>query len=335
MLIANDLKKTFKIKEKKKWYSIGDYKEIEAVNGLSIKIEPGKIVGLLGVNGAGKTTTIKMLSTMLAPTKGTLKVDGIDGIKEPQKVRKIINVISGGERNIYSRLTAKENLDYFGSLYNLNKRELEEYCELSLRLVGLEKSNTPVERFSKGMKQRLQIARGLINNPKYLFLDEPTLGLDIAIAKDLRSYIKNLATEYNKGILLTTHYISEVEELCDWVYVIDKGSLLIEGTPEDIINKVKPEIKITILVPNLNEDLKNYLNKLRYQNCNVEFKQKADLIEINVISSENITSQLMKKIMNNEIPILDLTLKEANLESALLKLASEEEVLQNVLVTSH
>lgn len=335
MLIANNLKKTFKIKEKKKWFSIGNYKKIEAVNDLSINIDPGKIVGLLGVNGAGKTTTIKMLSTMLAPTKGTLKVDGIDGIKEPQKVRKIINVISGGERNIYSRLTAKENLYYFGSLYNLNKSELEEYCELSLRLVGLEESNTPVERFSKGMKQRLQIARGLINNPKYLFLDEPTLGLDIAIAKDLRSYIKNLANEYNKGILLTTHYISEVEELCDWVYVIDKGSLLIEGTPEDIIDAVKPEIKITILVPNLNEDLKNYLKKLRYQNCNVEFKKKADLIEINVTSSENLTYQLMENIMNYEIPILDLTLKEANLESALLKLASEEEVFQNVLVTSH
>ncbi|MCU5078599.1 ABC transporter ATP-binding protein [Bacillus cereus] len=335
MLIANNLKKVYTLREKKKWYSPGTLKDVEAVKGLSIKIEPGQIVGLLGINGAGKTTTIKMLSTMLEPTAGTLQVDGIDGIKDPQKVRKIVNVISGGERNIYWRLTARENLEYFGSLYNLNKKQLEDYCESSLRLVGLEDSTTPVERFSKGMKQRLQIARGLINNPKYLFLDEPTLGLDIAIAKDLRGYIRNLATEYNKGILLTTHYISEVEELCDWVYVIDKGNLVIEGTPKDIIKAVKPEIKIVLLVPYLNENLKKQLNSLNEQNCNVEFEDKANIIEISVISKENMTSQLIKLLMNYEVPILNLTVKEANLESALLKLASEEEVSPNVLVTSH
>jgi ABC-2 type transport system ATP-binding protein len=142
-------------------------------------------------------------------------------------------MIAGGERMIYWRLTAKENLEYFGRLYNIPKGLLRERMEQLLGYVGLqEKEDTPVEQYSKGMKQRLQIARGLINDPKYIFMDEPTLGLDAPIARELRAFTRKLAKEQQKGILLTSHYIHEIEELCDYVYIIDKGKKLMEGVPK-------------------------------------------------------------------------------------------------------
>ena len=162
-------------------------------------------------------------------------------------VKERINMISGGERNLYWRLTAQENLRYFGSLYGIGKKELEERIGELLKTVGLEEAkDIPVERYSKGMKQRLQIARGLINEPEYLFLDEPTLGLDILIAKEIRELIHSLAKERGKGILLTTHYISEAEELCDYIYVLDQGQIIARGTKEELkeIFKVKPRMVV-------------------------------------------------------------------------------------------
>ena len=137
-------------------------------------------------------------------------MNGVDAVKNHRWVKERINVISGGERNLYWRLTAIENLKYFGSLYGLSGVKLKEKIAELLKIVGLEEAeDIPVERYSKGMKQRLQIARGLINDPEYIFLDEPTLGLDIVIAKEIRTMIKELAQEGKKGVLLTTHYISE------------------------------------------------------------------------------------------------------------------------------
>ncbi|MEM5597276.1 ABC transporter ATP-binding protein [Niallia circulans] len=148
-------------------------------------------------------------------------------------------MIAGGERMLYWRLTGSENLRYFGKLYQLSGLELEKRIAYLLDQVGLkEAKDIPVELYSKGMKQRLQIARGLINDPKYLFLDEPTLGLDAPVAKQLRGLVKNLAKQEDKGILLTSHYLEEVEELCDRIYIIEKGSIILDGTPEKIISSV-------------------------------------------------------------------------------------------------
>lgn len=213
-------------------------KEVTAVNDLSMRIPKGKITGLLGINGAGKTTTVKMLSTLLDPTSGEIKMDGIPYRNIERQIKAKINMIAGGERMIYWRLTARENLRYFGYLYGLNGKALKSRIETLLSLTGLsESADIPVENFSKGMKQRLQIARGMINDPEYIFLDEPTLGLDIEIAKEMRAFLKTLVEVDKKGILLTTHYMNEVEELCDYIYILHKGTLIEEGTPEEIIRK--------------------------------------------------------------------------------------------------
>ena len=190
MLIAKGLKKNYITKEKKGFLKSSS-KTVEAVKSLDLTVESGKIVGLLGLNGAGKTTTIKMLSTLLEPDEGNCSIDGLDLIKDAYKIKHIVNMIAGGERMVYWRLTARENLEYFGKLYNLPNNILKTRIDNLIEFVGLsERANEAVENYSKGMKQRLQIARGLINNPKYLFMDEPTLGLNAPIARDLRKFTK-------------------------------------------------------------------------------------------------------------------------------------------------
>ena len=180
---CNSFKKIIYNKEKKVFFKTLSVNTIKAVDDVSLKIEKGKITGLLGINGAGKTTLIKMLTTMISPSSGSITLDELDAVKQHMVAKTRINLISGGERNIYWRLTAKENLEYFGRLYGLNKNELESRIEEILKIVELyDSKDITVEKYSKGMKQRLQIARGLINNPDYIFLDEPTLGLDVVIA---------------------------------------------------------------------------------------------------------------------------------------------------------
>lgn len=247
MIQAEHLSKTYVLKEKSHLFGKKKVRQISAVRDISLEIPKGKITGVLGINGAGKTTTIRMLASLITPTSGSLTMDGVDAVKNHLWVKERINMISGGERNLYWRLTAQENLRYFGSLYGIGKKELEERIGELLKTVGLEEAkDIPVERYSKGMKQRLQIARGLINEPEYLFLDEPTLGLDILIAKEIRELIHSLAKERGKGILLTTHYISEAEELCDYIYVLDQGQIIARGTKEELkeIFKVKPRMVV-------------------------------------------------------------------------------------------
>lgn len=247
MIQAEHLSKTYVLKEKSHLFGKKKVRQISAVSDISLEIPKGKITGVLGINGAGKTTTIRMLASLITPTSGSLTMDGVDAVKNHLWVKERINMISGGERNLYWRLTAQENLRYFGSLYGIGKKELEERIGELLKTVGLEEAkDIPVERYSKGMKQRLQIARGLINEPEYLFLDEPTLGLDILIAKEIRELIHSLAKERGKGILLTTHYISEAEELCDYIYVLDQGQIIARGTKEELkeIFKVKPRMVV-------------------------------------------------------------------------------------------
>lgn len=235
MIVIKNISKKFILRKKKKWFLSRKYEYKSALTDLSLEIPKGSIVGLLGVNGAGKSTLIKILTTLLSPSSGTYSIDGIDALKNYKIAKEKINLIAGGERSIYWRLTARENLEYFGSLYGLKKDELEHAIKESLVVAELDTvADIPVEQYSKGMKQRLQIARGIINDPEYLFLDEPTLGLDILIAKEFRKYIKKLSKENGKGILLTTHYILEAEELCDYIYIIHEGRLVVEGTPEQI-----------------------------------------------------------------------------------------------------
>ena len=321
MIEVKNIKKKYR-KINKKGVLKNNYQDFEAVKNISMKIEEGKIVGLLGINGSGKTTTIKMLSTLLTPDSGSIVIDNMDSVKDGKQIRSIINMIAGGERMIYWRLTPRENLQYFGSLYGIDKEVLDKRIDELLSFVGLlANADQPVETFSKGMKQRLQIARGLINNPKYIFLDEPTLGLDVSIASEIRKFLKKLADINHKGILLTSHYINEIEEICDYIYVIDNGLNFMEGTPENIINKLSTyKEKFIIKVSNIDENLKLELMRFSNEtNSLVDFDLNNSEIKV-VITNNNVQEHLLS-IIYKYSNIIKFTSDSPTLEEVMLKLS--------------
>ncbi|UUZ60438.1 ABC transporter ATP-binding protein [Nocardioides sp. B-3] len=209
-------------------------KDVEAVKGVSFEIAPGELFGLLGPNGAGKTTTIKMLITLLIPTSGRANVLGHDVVHDVREVRRRIGYVFGGDRGLYERLSGLDNLRYFSELYGVPPREQKKRIGELLELVGLTgREGERVEGYSRGMRQRLHIARGLLHDPDVFFLDEPSIGIDPVGARELRATIAGLR-EQGKTVLLTTHYMFEADELCDRIAVIRSGEIVAEGTPAEL-----------------------------------------------------------------------------------------------------
>ncbi len=208
--------------------------EVAALSDVSFSVDAGELFGLLGPNGAGKTTSIKILTTLLLPSSGRARVLGHDPASEPAKVRPMIGYVFGGDRGLYDRLSARDNLSYFADVYRVPIREKARRIEELLELVGLRgRERERVETFSRGMRQRLHIARGLLHDPTVLFLDEPTIGLDPVGARELRETVSALR-DSGKTILLTTHYMYEADELCGRVAVINGGRIVAEGTPASL-----------------------------------------------------------------------------------------------------
>jgi ABC-2 type transport system ATP-binding protein len=228
--------------------------QVEAVRGVSFAIEEGELFGLLGPNGAGKTTTIKMLITLLLPTAGTARVLGRDVVEHARWVRQRIGYVFGGDRGLYERLSGTDNLRYFSELYGVEPRRQRERIGELLELVGLAgREKERVEGYSRGMRQRLHIARGLLHDPPVLFLDEPTIGVDPVGARELRAMIGTLK-QAGKTVLLTTHYMFEADELCDRIAVINKGEIVAEGTPRMLKEIVAERTVVEIEAFGISED---------------------------------------------------------------------------------
>jgi ABC-2 type transport system ATP-binding protein len=220
--------------------------EVHALGGISFEVERGELFGLLGPNGAGKTTTIKILTTLLLPTSGTARVLGFDPANQAGEVRRRIGHVFGGDRVLYDRLSALDNLKYFADLYRVPVREKRRRIAEMLELVGLQgRERERVETYSRGMRQRLHIARGLLHDPEILFLDEPTIGLDPVGAREVRETIGGLRDQ-GKTILLTTHYMYEADELCQRIAVIAGGLFVAAGTPAELKARVVDRTVIEI-----------------------------------------------------------------------------------------
>lgn len=321
MLVAKNLQKTYQQKRSNGFWRRSSKTLVPAVKSVSISIEKGKITGLLGINGAGKTTTIKMLSGLIAPDGGTIEVienaRRFDGIRHYQALKQRINMVTGGERNLYWRLSAKQNLAYFGALYGLKGKVLAQRIEQLLEVVELTaNADQPVEQFSKGMKQRLQIARGLINQPDYLFLDEPTLGLDIGIAQKLRQQIKQLKAD--TGILLTTHYIAEAEALCDDIIVLNQGEIIAQGTPAQLKQQLtfEPSVNVQGVVASPAQQLRltNWCLAHGYT-----LQTGPDALSVQGCAAAALATQLSELSINFQ----QLGMAEPSLEDALLALSQE------------
>jgi ABC-2 type transport system ATP-binding protein len=216
---------------------------VVALDGVDLDVESGELFGLLGPNGAGKTTLIKILTTLLTPTSGEARIFGFDVMKDTKRIRRIMNMVAGGEQSGYGILTVREQLWMFSQFYGLPSAEGWKRTDALLERVGLaEKRLARVSTLSTGERQKMNLGRGLMNDPWVLFLDEPTLGLDVAAARSLRELIVEWKQAVpGRTILLTTHYMAEADELCDRIAIVDRGRILAIGTPEELKRRVQRE----------------------------------------------------------------------------------------------
>jgi ABC-2 type transport system ATP-binding protein len=301
-----------------------------AVDHIGFHIEKGELFGLLGPNGAGKTTTIKLLCTLLIPDEGRATVNGYDVLKQAEEVQKCIGVVTGGERGLYWRLTGRENLWFFSQLYNVPERVAKERIEKLLKLVELEeRADEQVEKYSRGMKQRLHIVRGLVNDPPILLLDEPTLGLDPASARVVRDFIKeNLQAKENKTILLTTHYMEEADQLCNRIAIIDYGKIVALDTPENLKKQIQKTDIVEIRVSNLRQEDSEKLENIKGVKKSVaEFKDPTigeATLRIYAEEAEEIIPLTTEFLIRNKAKILMLEQTKPTLEDVFISLTGRK-----------
>ena len=297
--------------------------EVEAVRGVSFEIGTGELFGLLGPNGAGKTTTIKMLITLLIPTSGSARVLGRDVVEDAKWVRQRIGYVFGGDRGLYERLSALDNLRYFAELYGVEPRSQRARIDELLQLVGLEgRERERVEGFSRGMRQRLHIARGLLHDPPVLFLDEPTIGVDPVGARELRATIAGLRAS-GKTVLLTTHYMFEADELCDRIAVIAKGRIVAEGTPRDLKSRVGEGIVVEIEVYGIEDATVESLRSVEGVTAvAVEDRDQAQVVVVRVMVGHSPTQAILARL--DGVSVGRVTTREPTLEDAYVALVTAE-----------
>jgi ABC-2 type transport system ATP-binding protein len=294
-------------------------KEVVAVDGISFAVREGELFGLLGPNGAGKTTTVKMLTTLLIPTSGSARVLGMDIVSQANDVRARIGFIFGGERGLYWRLSGIDNLRYFASLYHVAPDLAHERIPYLLDLVGLaDRGQEKVEGYSRGMKQRLHIARTLLHDPEVLFLDEPTMGLDPVGARELRQVVRNLQAE-RKTILLTTHYMFEADALCERIAVIDKGKIVALDTPEALKNQVSDLSVIEIETYGVPEEIVGRIRTLPFiDTISVEDQDQKQSLHVHTALGSEAVPPILK--MLESVRVGRVAVREPTLEDAYVRL---------------
>jgi len=294
-------------------------KEILAVDDVSFSVGDGELFGLLGPNGAGKTTTIKMLTTLLIPTAGSASILGLDVVRDAAAVRPRIGFIFGGERGLYWRLSGYDNLRYFASLYHVEpgtaKKRIPELIEL-VGLTGREKER--VEGYSRGMRQRLHIARSLIHDPEVLFLDEPTMGLDPVGARELRMAIRNLQSE-KKTILMTTHYMFEADALCQRIAIINKGNIIALDTPENLKKNVQDLSVVEIEIFGISQERLDRISTLDFvDSMAVENRDQRQVLLIHTPKGAEAIPLLVENL--NGLRLGKIVTREPTLEDAYVRL---------------
>ncbi|OGO22530.1 MAG: hypothetical protein A2144_02225 [Chloroflexi bacterium RBG_16_50_9] len=238
-------------------------RNITAVRDANLEIKAGEFFGLLGPNGAGKTTLIKMLCTLILPTSGKASCQGYDVVKEEQKVKETIGFISAEERSFYWRLTGRQNLEFYASLYHMPEHTIRERIDELLSLVGLTgDADRRFQTYSTGMRQRLAIARGLLNSPRILFVDEPTKGLDPINAKNVRDFLRQKLATAGRTIILATHFMVEAQELCDRVAIMNRGRIVTVGTIPELRTVFQKQDKCRLVVRNVANGALDKINDL-------------------------------------------------------------------------
>ncbi|MEM1557356.1 MAG: ATP-binding cassette domain-containing protein [Thermoproteota archaeon] len=301
---------------------------IIALDDVSLSVEKGELFGLLGPNGAGKTTLVKILSTLILPDAGAALVNGYDILKEPGKVRASIGVVSSGERSLYWKLTARENLEYFARLYKVPDHLARKRIQELLNLMGLEdRADELVEKYSSGMRQKLAIARAILHDPEILLLDEPTLGLDPSFSKSIRSFIREeLNKKQGKTILLTTHYMEEADQMCDRIAFINKGKIVAVDTPERLKNTTGKNEVLKVVAEELRDSVLNVVKNLPFLEDYGATGMEQSNIKTVRMYMKNVDAHIQEVVESFSkagCRILSLSVEKPTLEDVFIKLTGE------------
>ncbi|HZO76343.1 MAG TPA: ABC transporter ATP-binding protein [Ktedonobacteraceae bacterium] len=306
----NDLSKKYRVRGEEKW--------LTAVEPINLTVPRGQVFGFLGTNGAGKTTTIKMICGLITPDTGSVRVNGYDVLHQRKEAMKQIGAVLEGTRNIYWRLSALENILYFGRLKNFTGKQLKAEAERLLAELGLwERRNDRIRTFSRGMQQKVAIACALIADPPIVLLDEPTLGLDVQAAVTVKQWVKQLAREQKRTIILTTHQLDMAEQLCDRVAIIRKGKLLTDQPLAKLlaVHKERYQIRIKGHMERQALDMPEGLS------CRYE---QDDTVLVGTIEDQNALHTLLNQIRALELPLRSVTQVEPNLEEVFINMITQE-----------
>ena len=322
VISVEHLTKSFRVKEKEQGF-IGSiksilkprYKEVQAVNDISFEIEEGEVIAFIGPNGAGKSTTIKMLTGILYPDSGSIKVLGINPTKSRKKLAYEIGTVFGQKEQLWMHLTAYDNFKFFGAIYDIPEKETEKRIEELRKLFDLGKFiNTPVRNLSLGQRIICEIVASLIHRPKVLFLDEPTIGLDPVVKESIRKLIKQMNKEYNTTIFLTSHDISDIEKLCKRVVIINNGQIVLDDSMTNLkyhyMDKKVIEVK-----------LKNKVNFSNTKGIQI-LKKKENNLRIEIDTNETNLTTILKLI--NPENIIDINISNTPLEEIISTIYRKE-----------
>lgn len=293
------------------------FKHIYAVKNLNMFIEQGEIVGLLGPNGAGKSTAISMMSSLVEPTSGDVRFHNKSILKNPAPLRKVIGVVPQ-EIALYTDLTAEENLRFFGRIYHLKGEKLNRKIDEVLEQIGLtERRKDIVKTFSGGMKRRLNIGVALLHDPEFIIMDEPTVGIDPQSRNYILETVKRLNVEKQMTVLYTSHYMEEVEFLCNRIYIMDQGSLIASGTKDEIKRILSSEKAISIKAERWNDAFLSALKELPTVN-----RMNIDEKEITIMTAKeiNLFSHIIQLAEDDDIELTSVNVKTPTLEDVFLHL---------------
>ena len=297
-------------------------KVVTALDSVDLRIDRGELFGVLGPNGAGKTTILKILSTLLLPTSGKAYVAGFDVAKDLLEVRKRINMVSGGEISGYGLLTVRENLWMFSQFYGLKSKEAHQRIDVLLDRFGLrDKDKEKVRTLSTGQRQKMNVIRGFVTNPEIIFLDEPTLGLDVNAARTVREFVVDwIREDPNRTVLLTTHYMMEADELCGRIAIIDDGKILACDTPHNLKKLVRMNSTLTLSVGGLN-DINDFGSIPGIGNFSSTKDAGGNETTLRfILEDESAVSDIVSTVLGKGSKILSLQKTEPTLEDVFIKL---------------
>ena len=296
-----------------------------AVNHLNFSVDEGEVFGLLGPNGAGKTTTVRMLAGLISCSEGSAKVKGYVINSDSLKVRETVGVLTENP-SLYEKLTAYENMDFFAQAYGLTEpTKKNQRIKEMLEFFGLwERRNDKVGTFSKGMKQKLAIARALVHKPSVIFLDEPTSGLDPESSKEVRDLIAQLSYQEKSTILLCTHHLEDAEKLCSRVMIINKGTSVIVGTPDGLRNKISGTPTVEVSLETVNSKLVEAVKNVS-EVKQVTIDEESCTLTATMQNIQLVTPKIVKSLVEAGGLILGVKVVRPSLEEAYLKLIKEEQ----------